>query len=80
MFRKAVPAVNRSSFSRFERNLGLYTAVRTNCWVHFSGTAAAASETPAAAAVSATPVAVSPPVGIPSVIKTHSCFTSAYSG
>lgn len=79
VFRKTFPAVNRPSFSWFERNLGLNATVGTDCLMKFSGTCITASET-SAVVVSATPVAVSPPEGIPSVIKTHSCFTSAYSG
>jgi hypothetical protein len=47
--------------------------------VHFPWAAVAASET-STVAVSASPVAVSTPERASSVIKTHFCFTSAYSG
>jgi hypothetical protein len=79
---ETVSAVNRSSFSWFERDFGLNTAVRTDYFSHFSGAAAATSETTTTTTVvvSAPPVAVSAPGRISSVIKTHSCFTSAYSG
>jgi len=80
VFRKTVPAVNWSSFGWFERDFGLNTAVRTDYFSHFSGAAAATSETTTPVAVSTSPVAISSPERIPSVIKTHSCFTSAYSG
>jgi hypothetical protein len=83
VIRKAISAVNRPSFSWFERNFRLNTAVRTGDLVHFSGTAAAASKTTTPVAVStAAPAAVSTatPVRISSVIKTHFRFTSVYSG
>jgi hypothetical protein len=73
MLGKTVPAVNWSSFGWFERDFGLNTAVRTDYFSHFSGADTATSET-------TTSVAVSSSERIPSVIKAHSCFTSAYSG
>jgi len=80
VFWETVSAVNRSSFSWLEWNLGLNAAVRTNCWVHFSGATAPASET-TTVVISASPIAVSSSEGMPSsVTKTHFCFTSAYSG
>jgi hypothetical protein len=72
--RKTFSAVNRPSFSWLERNFGLNTAVRTGYFGHFPGAAVAASETSTVA------VSVAAAEGIPSVIKTHICFTSAYNG
>jgi len=77
--RQTISTVNWSSFSWLEWDLGLYTTVRTNCGIHFPGTAVAASET-SAVTISISPVAVSSPERAPSVIKTHFRFTSAYSG
>jgi hypothetical protein len=76
--RKTFSAVNRPSFCWFERNFGLNTAVRTGYFGHFSGAAVAASETTAATTVTVSVTAETS--GISSVIKTHFCFTSAYSG
>jgi hypothetical protein len=69
VFWKTVPAVNRPSFCWFERNFGLYTAVRTGYFSHFSGAAVAASETTTTTATVAVSVATT--VRISSVIKTH---------
>jgi hypothetical protein len=66
--RKAVSAIDWSFRVRPERYLGFSATVRTGCIVHFLRT----SETSA--------VAVSSPEGIPSVIKSHFLFTSAYNG
>jgi hypothetical protein len=66
--RKAFSAIDWSVRVWPERYLCLFTTVRADCSVHFLRT----TETSA--------VVVSSPEGISSVIKTHFCFTSAYSG
>jgi hypothetical protein len=49
--------------------------------MHFPGAAATTSEaSPVAVSIAAATVAVSTPERASSVIKTHFCFTSAYSG
>jgi hypothetical protein len=79
VIRKAFSAVNRPSFCWFERDFGLNTAVRTGYFGHFPGAAVAASET-TAATTTVTISVTAETSGISSVIKTHFCFTSAYSG
>ncbi|KKH47732.1 hypothetical protein EO93_13355 [Methanosarcina sp. 1.H.A.2.2] len=59
MFWETVPAVNRSSFSWLEWNLGLNATVRTHYWVQFSGAAAATSETTTVVVSATTTVVVS---------------------
>jgi hypothetical protein len=65
--RKTLSTVNWPSFSWFERNFGLNTAVRTGYFSHFPGAAVAASET----TTTTVAVSVATTVRISSVIKTH---------